>query len=452
MTIMHTTWRFIRLSTSALFFWVALGTAGNHAAAQTSTIVIQAIEVRDTRNDELLLSKLVNGTTGATTTTGLTAAGKEFFNNAHCSCGSTVEIRVRLTPNPSDTTSNKLFLVAGAGTCINTTNSSIDSSCTKLHDALFSEIREDIVITAPTDQLMGDCTKREERNIYVFTGQESSIQPSASAAYSVDGTPPTAPVKDGDPLAGEGMVELRFRPGDTNETELNYQILCMVEATGRPGLDAPPQAAYSAKSTICPDATGDAGLSTEGGTLADAGAGQKDAAAAAADAASADAGPSDGALAADAGPTADAAADAGPTADAAAALDTAGSAQDTSAQQDTAASTANATGAAAIAQLDPAYVCSEASPSGPLAARGLKDDTSYRFYVIAIDRQGNPSSPVELGVAKPVLAEDIWERYKRQGGSAEEGFCTIGGSGGWTAALALLLLALLRRRRGGGVQ
>lgn len=66
--------------------------------------------------------------------------------------------------------------------------------------------------------------------------------------------------------------------------------------------------------------------------------------------------------------------------------------------------------------------------SGPdsVTVLGLENGIRYEFFVVSIDAARNASEPVSVGTAVPAPEEDLWERYKRQGGDAEGGeYCFI---------------------------
>ena len=79
-----------------------------------------------------------------------------------------------------------------------------------------------------------------------------------------------------------------------------------------------------------------------------------------------------------------------------------------------------------ITSYDKRYICSKRVTSpGTVRITGLKNNTSYAFYAVTIDKLKNPSSLLSLGTGKPVNEEDFWERYKRAGGSAEGDYCFV---------------------------
>lgn len=86
---------------------------------------------------------------------------------------------------------------------------------------------------------------------------------------------------------------------------------------------------------------------------------------------------------------------------------------------------------------------------------GLPAAIPHRFAVVAEDLAGNRSAVTYAGdCVSPRAINDFWEEYRRQGGQAEPGACSVGGVGmGRSAGGGGLLLGLLglgwalRRRR-----
>jgi hypothetical protein len=77
--------------------------------------------------------------------------------------------------------------------------------------------------------------------------------------------------------------------------------------------------------------------------------------------------------------------------------------------------------------LDPSFICSEEiKPTGAnLSTRikGLTNNVPYQFVVVSIDSFGNPTAgPLLIGTPQPT--EDLYKRYRSQGGTAS-GFCFI---------------------------
>lgn len=346
----------------------------------------------------------------------------EFFSRANCECRKSVRIRLRITIDRQNT--NKFFVVAGSGTCIDTNQNAISSNCLPvLKEGRIDQQAQDIEITTGTDGvtvydlMQGNCSADQQLNIYVFTGQENAITQAGTLAFTADGTAPTPPIKDGDPAPGEELVALKFQTGSTTETGVRYQILCEEVSTGQPGFANPTGPGYSYCAN--PQSSSDGGV--DSGSEADSGtpdSGTPDSGTP--DSSTLDGGTSDGAGTSDAGPA------------------------------DSTATTQDSGSSGGITSLDPRFVCSQTLTSaGSAEVGGLKNGVNYRFYVVAFDLHGNASSPVLLGEATPLLSEDLWERYKRSGGPATGGYCSMtqDSTPPWLL-LGLLVLGLLWRRGG----
>jgi hypothetical protein len=365
----------------------------------------------------------------------------EYFSRANCECGKSIRLRLRITQNRQST--DRFIVVAGSGTCLNTTDGSIlTDTCRVLKEGRIDEQDRDIEITTTDDGvtvstlMVDDCTTDQELNIYVFTGQDGSWTQGFTTTFTADGTAPTAPTADGDPVAGEELVEVSFTTGSTSQTDVRYQILCEVASTGAPGFQNAPTAGFT--QCLAPVTPSDAGVDVGADAGADGGESNGGEAS------------DDGGAATDGGPEAgasDAGIDLG--ADSAAA-DTATT--DLSADLGTSADTGSSGG---ISGLDPAYVCSGVlQGDGNAKITGLENGVNYRFYVVAFDLHGNATGAVLLGEATPILSVDLWELYKRSGGKAEGGYCSTAGpvGAGWlgVSLLSLVLLVGLGRKRSGG--
>ncbi|PID39148.1 MAG: hypothetical protein CSA65_05755 [Proteobacteria bacterium] len=324
----------------------------------------------------------------------------KYFSKANCECAKSIRLRLRITQDRSSP--DRFAVVAGSGTCLNTTDGSIlTDTCRILKEGRISEQDQDIEITTQSDGIsvatlmVDNCDKDRELNVYVFTGQDTTWTSSFSTTFTADGIPPTPPKANGDPVGGENLVRVSFTTGATTQTDVRYQILCEIANTRAPGLKHPPEPGYGRCLAPAPPSA-DGGASNGEG----------------------DAGAGDG-----------------------------GNAADAHAKSEGSANTG-------ITGLDPSYVCSETlQADGSTTISGLENQVTYRFYVVAFDLHGNATRPILLGEATPVLSEDLWERYKRSGGKAEGGYCSTAGplGAGWLA-LSLLGLALLVRlgsRRGG---
>jgi hypothetical protein len=105
-----------------------------------------------------------------------------------------------------------------------------------------------------------------------------------------------------------------------------------------------------------------------------------------------------------------------------------------------------------LATLDPSFLCSGRIDGTSKSQRitKLTNDVAYRVAMVAIDRAGNPSAPLDLGVESPVPVQDLFQRYRAAGGASTGGFCAAGGTpsgAGETGTLLMLCLVLLTRRR-----
>ena len=184
---------------------------------------------------------------------------------------------------------------------------------------------------------------------------------------------------------GESAVQIEWDPPTVSGEDVYlYQALC-ADASGQPVFDEPSHdPEYTTGTTLCgvDDGLVIQTITASAGPGIDAGPGAPDAGAA-------DAG------AADAGPVAPP--DAGTPADL----------------------------PQGLADLDPAYICGEASGTETsMRISGLKNEESYRIVLVPIDHATNPNA-VDLGNVTPSPVIDFWEDYHDQGGTAEGGFCLI---------------------------
>ncbi|MCK5796327.1 MAG: hypothetical protein KAI47_04035 [Deltaproteobacteria bacterium] len=153
-----------------------------------------------------------------------------YFSRSSCECGKSIRLRLRITMDRQSP--DRFIVVAGSGTCLNTTDGSIlIDTCRVLKEGRIDEQDQDIEITTKDDNvtvqsLMGqDCTIDQELNIYVFTGQAGSWNQIATTTFTADGTAPAEPTADGDPVAGENLVRVAFKAGSTSQSDVRYQIL-----------------------------------------------------------------------------------------------------------------------------------------------------------------------------------------------------------------------------------
>lgn len=95
---------------------------------------------------------------------------------------------------------------------------------------------------------------------------------------------------------------------------------------------------------------------------------------------------------------------------------------------------------------------STGSVGGRLTIDGLQNGTSYAVAVGATDPYLNVGELSPLQCATPVLLDDFFETYKKAGGGAGGGFCSLEGAGAPAGSLALAVglvgaaAALVRRR------
>jgi hypothetical protein len=108
---------------------------------------------------------------------------------------------------------------------------------------------------------------------------------------------------------------------------------------------------------------------------------------------------------------------------------------------------------APLAALDPQFACSDILTSVGEKRRlfQLQNGIQYAVAVASVDKRGNVSPVDEAVFQIPIPTRDFYNTYRKEGGTAEGGFCAVasgpGGSVPWLA-LAMLapLLALLARR------
>ncbi|MBW2733022.1 MAG: hypothetical protein JRH20_11575 [Deltaproteobacteria bacterium] len=416
--------------------------------ASAQTFSVTAVELRKDDGKVLIESELT----------------RTYFNRAKCQCARPLRVTLRIIPDISGADKDRISVVVGTGTCINTNDGSITTdSCRVLFTDFVYNLRSDIDVAIsegeeesrePTvaDLMLDRCTEDLAVNLYIFKGLDNALTDitPTPVTFSADGLQPTSPTSDKAPEPGEGIVSVHFTSGSDTEPNARYQVLCERVDNNAPGLTNPPSAGYEVTDPECISvATTDGGVVADGGVdgagVVDAGVADAGVDGALTDAVPDDAVPDDAVP--DDGATTDTLTDTTtPAADAVAEMTT-----------DTTADTTDNTPATGITALDPRFVCSEASPSdGELTVKGLDNNVPYRFYVVAIDEHENASAPILLGEATPVLAEDLWERYKRSGGSATGGFCAVGSRGSASAMVlaglplfGLLLFGLIRRRRAG---
>jgi hypothetical protein len=386
-------------------------------------------------------------TTGAALTT---ADLLKYFNKARCDCNKLFRVRVGLSQVPTSSDSNYITVLAGRN-CLNSqkyikSDSSKDSEpfCSQLFgqrklNTIYSTIIE--VSNIPASYFfMKECSGQdiESYGIFVFTSDDQQSWTQALVKnYSVDTYGPLPPkAASGTAVAaGESLVEITFASHMTSSTSgndggatiikdnyfLGYQILCeKVDSSGNslgPGFSTPPASPiYQTAATLCngTSSTGDSGVTADA-AVHDA----KVPDAKVPDSRAPDTrGPDllqidglypdsakheghiDSSVSPDTGPDAGGASDSGSS-------DSAGASK-------------------GLQDLDKAYVCSEKlTTAGTTSITGLENGSRYHFYAITVDTELNPSTLLDIGEGAPVLEEDLWERYKRSGGTATGGNCFV---------------------------
>ncbi len=425
---------------------LCLGIGARDALAQT----VESVTIYQANNSEVIASSISTSE----------YKKDEYFNLARCQCSEPGEdtdmiVRLKFSQWDSDTL---VAVVVGRGSCINNDNnkSLLDTdSCEMIlgEENKFKKIRElgaEFDIKTKSVQLMGgDCANAgdsDQMNIYVFTDATKTTESWVSEAtiqYTVDSEAPEAPKPTGI-ASGEQLVDISFDAPSysasaadggaavTDPTILGYQVLCQVADTGEQAFSNPPDPEYEATINICGETTietpvdGGSVEASSGSGLTPYANGDGSTEAGVTEAGITEAGVTEAGLL-DAGVQEDGPLDAGP-------LDT---------------STLDSGVVQTNAYLDDKFVCSEVSTSpGTIRVTGLTNGVEYQFYVVTIDMLRNPSEPVDAGTAKPLPAEDLWERYKRSGGTAQGGYCSLAGDiPSWPASLVLFLgLALITRR------
>ena len=108
---------------------------------------------------------------------------------------------------------------------------------------------------------------------------------------------------------------------------------------------------------------------------------------------------------------------------------------------------------AALMDLDPAFICGEASGSArSITLKGLENGTPYRVVLASIDKSRNLSAVAIDRAISPQQVTDFWEELTAEDGQLEGGFCVSqvgrrGDVGGALAIAAAALIAARRRRR-----
>lgn len=350
----------------------------------------------------------------------------EFFNKGHCQCEVPMRLLIELSGDITNTTFD-MQVVVGRN-CLVQDDKSIATNCINLLGPIrvdklpgtlelktyVDSSKNTRTLTAKT-MLEGSCdtVDRKTYNVTVFVDSDDDGQweEKSKIDYTVDTDVPAAP-KSPTVAAGEGQVTVNFTAhtsdvgaddggiGNGSATDKNfrgYQVLCQEQGSAAQPLTNPPEAKFESAINLC----GNQCQSTT--PVVDAGAG--------ADGSSGSTQPVP--RAGDAG--GDANLDAGVDASTVDAGRDAGSA-------DSSVDAGTTTGDTTLCAK---YVCSELSKDTSIKVSGLQNNKKYSFWVITVDQARNPSTPVAAGNAEPKLVEDLWERYKRQGGKAEGGHCFV---------------------------
>ena len=118
---------------------------------------------------------------------------------------------------------------------------------------------------------------------------------------------------------------------------------------------------------------------------------------------------------------------------------------------------ASSTFAATFANLDAAYLCSGliASDQTSYRLKNLENDVEYTLVMVAVDNDGNLSTPTDAIAGTPVPTVDFYNEYVNEGGQAVGGYCAVVRGAARPAAFVCLMLgaaiawASLRRKRRG---
>src|SRR5262249_8529490 len=99
------------------------------------------------------------------------------------------------------------------------------------------------------------------------------------------------------------------------------------------------------------------------------------------------------------------------------------------------------------------YVRNDHVTGGEGTAGGLENNKKYACAVASFDLLGNAGPLSKLACETPYPVDDFWKLYRKDGGQAGGGFCSIGGTdsghfafGGGLAGLMGVLLVRRRRR------
>ncbi len=310
----------------------------------------------------------------------------EFFNLAHCVCGTPFQAELHL-PNADTTTAYKgdIWLGTDCDTAIDakTREAQCETGIPGGHfDDIANELRSpqriDVDPSAIIAPVSPTCNLIEAtRAVYFLVDDDNTNDNNflcvAKKEVPIDADPPPEPDQP-TLVAGESSLLLQWNPPTSRSDDVKYyQALCSHE-DGSPveGFNIDPQ--YETARMLCNGEDG-TGLGNTPGTPASVDAGM-----------GADAG------AADAGPTPDAG---GIPAD------------------------------GTIESLDPMFLCGTAGGTDTsLRIQGLENGITYRVVLLSIDNARNVTA-VDMHTETPKAVEDFWEDYKDKGGGANGGVCLI---------------------------
>ncbi len=88
---------------------------------------------------------------------------------------------------------------------------------------------------------------------------------------------------------------------------------------------------------------------------------------------------------------------------------------------------ASTTFAATFDNLDATYLCSGliAADQTSYRLKNLENDVEYTLLMVAVDNDGNLSSPTEAIAATPIRTVDFYNEYVNEGGQAVGGYCDV---------------------------
>ena len=366
-----------------------------------------------------------------------------FFNRRRCECDEEIQVRVSLLASSRSKISGLMGTVklrAGDETCVCQGAACTGSLCRDVADPqdmaglingnldfrfnirkLFAAGRNETTDPATI------CDRDDNQNLYIWIdgpdADTSTDVTDATVQLKLDGIGPPAPTGV-NAVGGEEALEVTWAQIPLTSDMQGYQVVC-ARGEETPVFKDPPSARFDSPGVCAlPSSTSD------GGTTSASDAGTSDA----------------GAI--DAGSTANALTVAEPSAP---------FAQTSDAGANGAAERGPAP--AALATLDPKYVCSDLLTSGTSTRiYRLQNKIPYVVGVVAVDKRGNPSKLTDVVLQSPTPTRDFYNGYRQSGGAAEGGYCVLASTGdsrlaqnaraGWVVmGLGLVALGLRRRHR-----